>query len=76
MLGWLFLQFQLKACINVSFSFFIKVFQLTHDLCVIKIIFEYEFNKNHDCVIEVRKTKDSAGLTAQQLRAREPAFGS
>lgn len=76
MLGWLFLQFKLKAYINVFFSFFKKVFQLTHDLCVIKIIFEYEFNKNNDSVIEVKKTKDGAGLTAQQLRTLEPASGS
>lgn len=76
MLGWLFLQFKLKACINAFFSFFKKVFPLTHDLCVIKIIFQYEFNKNNNSVIEVRKTKDGAVLTTQLLRTHEPAFGS
>lgn len=76
MLAWLFLQFKLKACIKVFFSFFIKAFQLAYALCVIKIIFEYEFNKNNDSVIEVKKTKDGAVLSAQPLRTHEPAFGS
>lgn len=77
MLAWLFLQFKLKACVNVVFfSFFKKVFQFAYDLCVIKIIFEYEFNKNNDSVMEVKKTKDCAGLSAQPLRTHEPAFGS
>lgn len=40
-------------------------------ICVVlKSFLSYDLNKSKDSVIEVKKIKDGAGVTAQLLRAR------